>query len=359
VRVGLVLGAGGVQGGAWLTGGLDALADRTGWDPANAEIVVGTSAGSVIGSLCVAGIPPWFMVAHSAGETFDGVVDARGRPAADADRTGGARFRLERALPPLGPGSWRLAFQTLRSPHRYPPAALFAGWMPRGFISTEPLKEIIHSVVPDGWSDHPGHWVVACDYATGRRVPFGRADAPAADLADAVAASCAIPGFYHPVEIGGHRYVDGGMYSTSNLDLVRDRGLDLVICLNPTSSLHPTRAWNPAERLARVMRDASGRRLGSEAKKLRAQGTEVVLIQPTDEDLDAMGPNLMSRKDRNPVIATARATVAGQLDRPEIRELVAGLPPGDERRIRRPRGDPSEWPSLDEIRDLVRTRTSG
>ena len=96
------------------------------------------------------------------------------------------------------------------------------------------------------------------------------------------------------------------MYSTSNLDLVRDRGLDLVICLNPTSSLHPTRAWNPAERLARVMRDASGRRLGSEAKKLRAQGTEVVLIQPTDEDLDAMGPNLMSRKDRNPVIATAR-----------------------------------------------------
>ena len=127
MRVGLVLGAGGVQGGAWLTGGLDALADRTGWDPASAEIVVGTSAGSVIGSLCVAGIPPWFMVAHSAGETFDGVVDARGRPAADADRTGGARFRLERALPPLGPGSWRLAFQTLRSPHRYPPAALFAG----------------------------------------------------------------------------------------------------------------------------------------------------------------------------------------------------------------------------------------
>ena len=48
------------------------------------------------------------------------------------------------------------------------------------------------------------------------------------------------------------------------------------------------------------MRDASGRRLGSEAKKLRAQGTEVVLIQPTDEDLDAMGPNLMSRKRPQP-----------------------------------------------------------
>src|SRR4051794_7638875 len=109
MRVGLVLGAGGVQGGAWLTGGLDALAEHTGWDPATADVVVGTSAGSMIASLCVAGIPPWFMVAHSAGETFSGVVDAQGRPAADADRSGGARFRLEPALPPIGPGSWGLA----------------------------------------------------------------------------------------------------------------------------------------------------------------------------------------------------------------------------------------------------------
>src|SRR5262245_45667088 len=69
MRIGLVVGAGGVQGGAWLTGGLDALASTTGWDPATADVVVGTSAGSVISSLCVAGIPPWFMVAHSAGGT--------------------------------------------------------------------------------------------------------------------------------------------------------------------------------------------------------------------------------------------------------------------------------------------------
>jgi NTE family protein len=147
------------------------------------------------------------------------------------------------------------------------------------------------------------------------------------------------------------------MYSTSNLDLVRDHGLDLVICLNPTSSLHPTRAWNPLERLARTVRDASGRRLGSEAKKLRARGTEVILIQPTGDDLAAMGPNLMSGKDRNPVIATARRTVAAQLAAAENRELLAELPAGDERRVRRPPGDPSSWPGLAEIRALVRDRT--
>jgi NTE family protein len=223
-------------------------------------------------------------------------------------------------------------------------------------ISTEPLKDIVRTVVPSGWAPHPAHWVVACDYATGRRVAFGREDAPLAELADAVAASCAIPGFYHPVSIDGRRYVDGGMYSTSNLDLLRDRDLDLVVCLNPTSSLHPTREWNPAERVARVFRNASGRRLGSEAKKLRAAGTEVVLIQPTPEDLEVMGPNLMSSKDRNPVIATARHTVAEQLVRSRIRDLLADLPAGDPRRVRRPPGPPQQWPHLDEIRAIVNRR---
>ena len=80
MRVGLVLGAGGVQGGAWLTGALVALAEETGWDPASADYIVGTSAGSMLGSLLAAGLPPWFMVAHSAGESFDGMTDARGEP---------------------------------------------------------------------------------------------------------------------------------------------------------------------------------------------------------------------------------------------------------------------------------------
>ncbi len=269
MRIGLVLGAGGIQGGAWLTGGLDALAEETGWDPAEADYVVGTSAGSMIGALCASGIPPWFMVAHSRGEVFDGVVDAGGRPAADADRTAGARFELERTLPAIGPGSWRLALRTLTNPRRYRPATMVTGWLPRGIFSTEALKETVRRVVPTGWSPHPNLWIVACDYATGRRVAFGRAAAPDADLADAVAASCAIPGIYYPVTVGGRRFVDGGIYSASNLDLLRNEGLDLVICLNPTSTLHPIHALNPREWFNLAMRRASGQRLGSETKRLR------------------------------------------------------------------------------------------
>src|ERR671932_113320 len=161
----------------------------------------------------------------------------------------------------------------MRAPTRYRSTALLGGWLPRGFISNEPLKDTVRRVVPEGWADHPNLWIVACDYATGRRVAFGREDAPRADLADAVAASCSIPGFYHPVTIAGRRYVDGGLWSTSNLDILRNESLDLVICLNPTSSLHPPHAWNPFERFAAAMRRMSGRRLGSEAKTLRAAGT--------------------------------------------------------------------------------------
>src|SRR4051812_38350430 len=131
MKVGLVLGAGGIQGGAWLTGGLDALATETGWDPAEADYVVGTSAGSMIGALCASGVPPRVMVGHSRGEGFEGLVGAHRRPAADADRAAGARFELERVLPPIGPGSWRLALRTLANPRRYTPATVFSGWIPR------------------------------------------------------------------------------------------------------------------------------------------------------------------------------------------------------------------------------------
>lgn len=346
MRVGLILGAGGVLGGAWLTGGLEALATETGWDPASAELIVGTSAGSMISALVAGGVPPWFMVAHSAGESFPGLTDASGRPAAEADRAAGAVFRLQPGVPPLGPGSWRLVMNTLARPHRHRPAALAAGWLPRGFISTEPLKETVRRVVPHGWAEHPGLWIVGCDYATGRRVAFGRAGAPPAELPDAVAASCAIPGFYRPVEIAGRRYVDGGMYSTSNLDIVREAGLDLVICLNPTSSLHPTRAWNPADRLAQTVRSTSGRRLGREARALRERGTQIVLVQPLQEDLDVIGPNLMSRRRRAEVIATATRTVRAQLRAPGVAEKLAGLPAAEPHRVRRPDGPPSEWPDV-------------
>jgi NTE family protein len=188
--------------------------------------------------------------------------------------------------------------------------------------------------------------VIASDYATGERVVFGRADAPPAEIGDAVAASCAIPGFYRPVTIAGRRYVDGGVWSTSNLDILSGEELDLVICLNPTSSLHPPQAWNPAHQIAHFFRRASGRVLGSEAKALRATGTKVVLVQPTDEDHAVMGANLMATRNRNRVIEKAIETVGRQLREPDARELLRDLPEGEPHKLARPAGPPETWPRI-------------
>jgi NTE family protein len=353
MKVGLVFGAGGVQGGAWLTGALDGLVRQTGWDPATATVIAGTSAGSMIGSLVAAGLPPWFMVAHSRGDEFPAMRDARGEPAAEADRDGGSALRIERGALPLLPGSPALVARSLIRPRRHTPAGILAGWLPRGIVSTEPLREIIRRSVPGGWTKHPNHWVIACDYSTGRRVAFGREGAPPASLEAAVAASCAVPGLYRPVRIGDRRYVDGGIWSTSNLDIVRGLGLDLVICLNPTSTLHPIRAVNPMTIFRLLTSRESGRRLGREARRLRDEGTDVVLIQPTDRDLDTMSLNLMSARNRNEVIATAQRTVVDQIAAPEVRAALEALPPGDPEIVRRPERPSEGWPGLEELSSRV------
>jgi len=300
----------------------------------------------MIGAFVAVGVPPWFMVAHSRGEVFRGLAGPDGRPAAEADRSGGAVFKLHRGLPSIGPGSLRLALTSLARPLRHTPLGVTVGWLPRGLVSTDSLKDIVRRTVPRGWVDHPSYWAVACDYSTGRRVPFGRSDSPPADLADAVAASCAIPAFYRPVRIGGREYVDGGVRSASNLDLLAGLDLDLVICMNPTSTREPPAGAGVLDRVAQAARQASGRRLGHEAKRVRAGGAEVLLLQPVAEDLAVMGRNLMSAARRNDVIETAHRTVAQQLRSGEARKLVSGLPAGEPHKIRMPDGPPASWPEL-------------
>lgn len=332
--MGLVLGAGGVLGGAWLVGALHAIATETGWDPGSADYIVGTSAGSMVGALMACGVPPWFMLSRSAGEALD-------RPD-DETRSGGGAFHFEPRAFALGPGSWRLAAASLARPYRYSPAAVISGWLPRGLVSTEPLKATIRRACPSGWAPHPNYWAMAVDYGTGRRVAFGRSGSPAAELADAVAASCAIPGFYRPVDIGGRVYVDGGVRSTSNLDVLREARPDIVLALNPMSSLEASETRTVGQRLAARMRTEAGRRLGSEAKRLRAAGIEVILIQPTAADLDVMGSNLMNRRRRPEVVTTAVRTVTEQL---QGSRLFQSLPPGDPLLVRRPDERPA-WEDL-------------
>ena len=315
MRVGLVLGAGGVVGASWLIGALDALEAETGWRAVDAERIVGTSAGAVVGALAASGIPSEYMSAYAAGRTLEGFAEAESRADRLSSKLPGSDYRLQLALPPIGPGSWRLALNTMRHLRSHAPAVVLAGWLPRGFISTGPIHDLVEGFVPDEWPDHPSYWAVAADYSSGKRVAFGREGAPTASAGDAVAASCAIPGFYHPVRIAGRRYVDGGICSTSNLDLLCGADLDLVVCLNPMSSVAPIAGGSPADRFARLMRAAAGRRLAHEARKLRGEGTDVLVLQPGRDDCALMGVNLMSGARRVQVMEQARKSVARELHR--------------------------------------------
>jgi NTE family protein len=101
-------------------------ATETGWDPGSADCIVGTSAGAMIAGLSASGVPPWFVLAHSAVETRE-VDDSQERASGEASRSAGAVFRLHPGVPALGPGSWQLALASLARPYRYSPAAVLAG----------------------------------------------------------------------------------------------------------------------------------------------------------------------------------------------------------------------------------------
>lgn len=343
-RIGLVLGAGGVLGGAWLAGALAALAEASEWDPAAADVVVGTSAGSMIGALLAGGVPPWFMVAHSAGESFPGLLDAAGQPTDEADRSAGGVLVRRKGLPDLRPYSIGLGLRALRSPRHHRLGAAAAAFAPRGVMSTRPLRETVQRVVPSGWADHPALWIVATDTLTGRRVVFGRDDAPSAELSEAVAASCAVPGLYRPVTIGGRRYYDGGAWSPSNLDCVARAALDVVVCLNPMSSLAEDLDAAGRGRVRGAVRRSTGKRLGWEARRLRERGVAVQVLQPVAEDLEVMRGNLMSTARRHTVLETAQRTVARQLQGSGLLDLLADQPRAPEHRLRRPPGPVHSWP---------------
>jgi NTE family protein len=333
MRIGLVLGAGGVVGGSWLVGALEALESETGWSPSSADIISGTSAGSVVGALTASGLSPSLMAAYIGGGSLDEIDELDKRTDLAAEKIDEMAYRLKLALPPIGPGSWRMALGTALRPLQHSPSALMSAWLPRGFISTQPITDLVERFVETEWPEHPNFWAVAADYSSGKRVPFGRGGTPRGTVGQAVAASCAIPGFYHPVTIASKRYIDGGVCSVSNLDLLCDEGLDLVVCLNPMSSLAQVTPRSPAEHVAALMRRQAGRRLGREAKKLRERGTKVLVLQPTAEDLAAMGVNYMARDRREQVMERAVRTTARQLRRRRDRDTVS-LPKQPARRRR-------------------------
>jgi NTE family protein len=320
-RWGLVLGGGGVLGGAWLVGALSALQEVHGLDPRDAEVIVGTSAGSVTAALLGAGVAVDDLRAHQLGVPPS---DQRLASAVwDHDTSAGGAHPPR---PHFHVGSATLVTRNVSRWHRMPPTAVLAGLLPEGRGSLAAVGALVAGLVPQGWAPHPGVRIVALDYDSGHRVVFGSDAAPAVDLPDAVMASCAIPGWYAPVPIGGRRYVDGGAWSATSTDLLAALGLAEVFVLAPMVSFAFDRPASLLARAERRWRAQVTRRCLREVAKVHATGTEVTVLGPGPEDLAALGSNLMAGQRRQDVLQTSLRTSAAALRDPEpLAELPGRL----------------------------------
>ena len=358
----LVLGSGGVLGEAWLTGVLAGLEDGAGFDLRTCEYLVGTSAGAVVAARLAAGERPRRPLADDGSGALDvgprgafgGPVAAEGEPpgsggpdpelpvAAGTDVghgpqlsvTGAARSAL--ALAERGVVTAAQRAGTVAAWGATVALTASAPVMPVGLALAAPGGALARAVALWGLPKPPGEFtelrdelaglsarfdgrlrVVAVARASGRRTVFGAPRAPHTSVADAVEASCAAPWLVGPVRIGGVEYVDGGIWSPTNLDVAPARRDTQVLCLSPTAGLFGPRRtppegpileaiWPPKSPLMdRGALSPLARRLSRsitlvEAAALRGRRAAVHLVAPDDEAAAAIGGDLMdsNRADR-------------------------------------------------------------
>ncbi len=319
-RVGVVLGAGGVLGGAWMAGALAALHRVTGWDPTHADCLVGTSAGAVFAALLAAGVSPARLLPP------DRTVPETDERWILNELALQSSYRSGHRLPNVPMGSWRLALAgMLQTPSPRSVLQTLSGIAPAGRVPGDPIVRTVRQAVAQGWTSHPHCRIVATDYASGKRVVFGESGAPVAGLAEAVAASCAIPGFFEPVSISGRRYVDGGIHSLCNLDLLEAADLDLVICFSAMTSRLGHNGSGLLQRAAQSVFGLAVEQFHRQAASLSRRGVKVIVLEPSARDQAAMGVNLMDVRRWGPVLEVALTSVAAQLRRQRVRTRLGVL----------------------------------
>ena len=282
-------------------GVIKALHDR-GIDVARSDVIVGTSAGSIIGSYLASG---W-----AASDFYD---YAHGKHPKAAREQADQKAEVDRIFTPLWSNGAERARRTIGS--LFTLAASRGYWhkatrgrepgeglrrsFPSGLYSTTETRVRLHEDLPLEWP-HDQLYICAVDLYTGERVAFGQPDAPPAPLPEAVLASTAIPGVFPPVRIGDRSYVDGGAYSATSLDLAADADCDAIICIAPLGyksdgavTARDPKIWFPL--LARTL---FARALRREVLDARARGIDVFVLRPGTTELKAHGTNAMRHFDR-------------------------------------------------------------
>jgi predicted acylesterase/phospholipase RssA len=316
--VALVCAGGGVTGAVYEIGCLRALDALLGRSVLDLDLYVGISGGAFVASLLAAGVSPCEMYDEATTRTPTplGVSAAPlyrlGDPLELVRRSARAPAVLTRALlTSLGGEGRNLSDLAL---------AVFE-LLPPGLAETSGIQEYLHRLFlsrlrGDSFDDLPRELrVVAVDLDSGEAVAFGTPQWRHVPVSQAVQASAALPGLYRPVRIGGRDYVDGGVKKTAHINLAIRSGADLVICVNPIvpylndTSNGPLRGhlsnrgvtW-VLDQVMRIM--LHGRmQYGLERYRRENPDVDILLIEPTRDDVRMFGYNIMRYSARRVVAA--------------------------------------------------------
>jgi NTE family protein len=303
---------------AYHAGVLWALEQVGGVCPDDAELVVGTSAGSVIGAYMRSGATPrelWDVANAPEGWSSEGLSDLGKRAEVWAPMFRGP---IELGRRTLG-SSYVMLRSILRAPSPRLPGVL-QHVFPAGMFSMEEGRRRLREELPNAWPER-SLWLCAIDINTGRRVVLGRPGSPAASLPEAVLASAAIPGVYRPVRIGDRTLVDGGVWSSSNLDLAGKAGLSLAIGVVPMAF----DTADPPPALVQLTRRIPARALADEVVRTRACGTEVLLIRPSRAEVMLHGIDLMRPTGLARVAQAAYESAARSLESERFRAALGDI----------------------------------
>jgi len=273
---------------------LAGLGEADSFDARECKAYIGTSAGSIVAAMLCAGVDP----RSGLGK----LPEPPAVPAADGYASSSPGAQVLRTSASLAAAATRpLASIALRStaPGGRLLRRVAISRVRRGQRSLGDLGRAI--------DESEARWdgrlqISAVEMESGRRVIFDGSGNPEVSVAEAVQASCAIPGVFRPLVVDGHSYVDGGVWSPTNMDCAEVGRGSRVLCLNPTGSLRPRRA-TPIGALVAFSRSAAA----IEAAALRQRGAEVRVIAPDDAAVAAIGPSLMDAALRADVVAAGLA----------------------------------------------------
>lgn len=280
-RRAVVLGGGGIAGIAWHLGVLSELLDR-GIDLDAADLVVGTSAGSVAGGILRFGQVPLVYALQAAAA---GAVPAE--DTAPGDQGGPDMATLWERIQTVLTGA--TGQQDAR-------ARLGRAAVEYSQGAESPLLAQLGAQFPAdfGWPPAP-FAVCVVEAETGE---FRVLDSTSGvELSRAIAASCSVPLVFPPVEIDGTMYVDGGVRSGTNADVATGYDSVLVLACAPEDPSSPM-----------------GPQLDAAVESLRAAGTDVHVVTADDESIAAFGTNSLSDASRVPSALAGRRQGALEAD---------------------------------------------